>query len=70
MASLREASRKQHSPNGQKASSFAPVDQSAPMAYHMTPEFPGPPVPMRVQKTANKKVMHAPGRRGDKWRTP
>lgn len=64
MPSLASASRKQHPPNGQKASSFAPVSQGKPMAYHMTPEEPDPAVPMRVQTTANKKVMHAPGKRG------
>lgn len=67
MASLRAASRKQHPENGQKASSFAPVSQGSPLAYHMTPEFDAPPVPQRVQTTGNKGAgfgrqarMHAP----------
>ena len=68
MASLRSASRTQHPVNGQKASSFAPASQGAPMAYHMTPEFDPPPVPQRVQRTQQKKgagfKMHAPGKRG------
>lgn len=63
MPSLAAASRKQHPPNGQKASSFAPVSQGAPMSYSMTAEVPDSPVPARVQNTKNKK-MHAPGRRG------
>lgn len=62
MASLRDASRKQHPANPPKASSFAPVSQGMPMSYSMTPEFPGPPVPARMHSTANKKV-HAPGMR-------
>lgn len=64
MAKLTAASRKQHPPNGQKASSYAPVSQGMPMAYHMTPEFDAPPVPMKVQTTGKK--MHAPriGKRG------
>lgn len=61
MASLRDASRKQHPQNGQKSSSFAPVSQGMPLAYHMTPEFPPPTVPARVQTTGKK--MHAPGMR-------
>lgn len=68
MASLRAASRTQHPVNGQKASSFAPASQAAPMAYHMMPEQPDPFVPQRVQRTQQKKgagfKMHAPGKRG------
>lgn len=68
MASLASASRKQHPVNGQKASSFAPVSQGKPMAYHMTPELPDPSVPDQVQTTRKgvsfgKAKMHAPRKR-------
>ena len=63
MTSLSAASRKQHPPNGQKASSYAPVSQGKPLAYHMTPEQPDPMVSQAMQ-TVGKKKMHAPGMRG------
>lgn len=62
MPSLAAASRKTHPQNGQKASSFAPVSQGKPLAYHMTPEEPDPPVKNSIKTTGRK--MHAPGRRG------